>query len=68
MLDLIKGSFVILASSIPIESSLSIEQKLQYEPYSFQEYKSPTLYYNPFEEYEEKLMRELIEKVFIQDQ
>jgi hypothetical protein len=68
VLDLIKGSFVILASSIPLESSLSIQQKLQYEPYIFHEYKSPTLNYNPIEEYEEKLMREFIEKVFIKEE
>jgi hypothetical protein len=68
LLDLIKGSFVILASSIPLEPSLSIEQKLQYDPHIFQEYKSPTLNYNPLEEYEEKVMRELIEKAFITDE
>jgi hypothetical protein len=68
VLDFFKGSFVILASSIPLETSLSIQQKLQYEPYIFHEYKSPTLNYNPLQEYEEKIMRELIEKTFIQDE
>jgi len=68
VLDFFRGSFVILASSIPLESSLSIQQKLQYEPYIFHEYKSPTLNYNPLEEYNEKIMRELIEKVFIKEE
>lgn len=68
MLNFIKGSFVAIASSIPLDNSLSITKEFTIQPYVYQEYKSPTLNYNPFAEYEEKLLNDLIEKVFIQDQ
>jgi hypothetical protein len=68
MLQLIKGSIVVVASSIPLEPSLSIPNKFEKVPDIYQEYKSPTLNYNPFAEYEEKLLNELIEKVFIKEE
>lgn len=68
MLHLIKGSFVIVASSIPLEPSLSIPNKFESPPQIYTEYKSSTMNYNPLEEYEEKLLNELIEKVFIKEE
>jgi len=68
MLHLIKGSFVIVASSISLQPSLSIPNKFENPPEIYTEYKSSTMNYNTFAEYEEKLLTELIEKVFIKEE
>lgn len=68
MLDLIKGSLVVVASSIPLEKPLSIPKTLSVEPYIYYEYKSPTMNYNSFYETEEKILNNLIEKTFISNQ
>lgn len=68
MLHLIKGSVVVIASSIPLQPSLSITNKFETDPYIYQEYKSPTLNYDPLAEYEERKLNELIEKIFIKEE
>ena len=68
MLDLIKGSLVVVASSIPLEKPLSIPETISVQPYIYHEYKSHTMNYNPFYETEEKILNELIEKTFILNQ
>lgn len=68
MVHLITGSFVIVASSIPLEVSLSIPNTFETAPVVYTEYKSPTLNYDPFAEIQEKLLNELIEKVFIKEE
>lgn len=68
MLHLIKGSIVVVASSIPLEVSLSTTNKFEKAPDIYREYKSPTLNYDPFAEYEERKLNELIEKIFIKEE
>lgn len=66
MISFVKYSFVAVGLSIPVEYKLSIE-KLNTNQIELVEYKSPTLNYNPFKEYEDKKMNELIEKIFIEE-
>lgn len=68
MLHLIKGSIVVVASSIPLEMPLSMTKSFENAPNNYQEYKSPTLNYDPFAEYEERKLNELIEKIFIKEE
>ena len=68
MLHLIKGSIVVVASSIPLEPTLSMTKSFENTPNNYKEYKSPTLNYDPFAEYEDRKLNELIEKIFIKEE
>ena len=63
VLHLISESFVIVATSIPLQFQLSIPNNVVEPTNNLREYISPTMNYNPMIETDQQLLQNLIDQI-----